>query len=195
MNPESARTKQELRRRLRSEIRALPGAAAAAASVAAQKILRQQRIWQQARTVLFYAPLPGEIDLVPLLAEAVASGKAAALPRFDIQAGTYNAAGVKDLGRDCAPGKFGILEPKPDCPPISLKQLDLVLVPGLGFDETGHRLGRGQGFYDRLLAEFSGIKCGVARDEQLLRNIPGEAHDVRMNFILTPTRWLEIFPS
>ena len=78
------------------------------------------------------------------------------------------------------------------CARFPLKHLDLALVPGVGFDVTGHRLGRGRGFYDRLLAEFSGIKCGVAFDHQFVAQIPAEKHDVRMNCILTPTRWLEI---
>jgi 5-formyltetrahydrofolate cyclo-ligase len=68
----------------------------------------------------------------------------------------------------------------------------LVLAPGVGFDAAGGRLGRGRGFYDRLLAHISGIKCGVAFDPQLVERIPMERHDARMNCILTPTRWLEI---
>jgi len=64
-------------------------------------------------------------------------------------------------------------------------------VPGLGFDLSGHRLGRGRGYYDRLLAGIAGVKCGVAFDPQVVAQIPAERHDVNMNFILTPTRWLE----
>jgi 5-formyltetrahydrofolate cyclo-ligase len=70
-------------------------------------------------------------------------------------------------------------------------RLDLVLVPGIGFDVSGRRLGRGQGFYDRLLAGIAGTKCGVAFDQQVVGQIPAEKHDASMNFILTPTRWLE----
>ncbi|MEO7298989.1 MAG: 5-formyltetrahydrofolate cyclo-ligase, partial [Verrucomicrobiota bacterium] len=58
------------------------------------------------------------------------------------------------------------------------------------FDLTGRRLGRGKGFYDRLLAEIPGTKCGVCFDEQIVEEIPTESHDVRMDYVLTPTRWL-----
>jgi hypothetical protein len=89
---------------------------------------------------------------------ALQAGKKAALPGFVNETGTYQAFEISHLTRDCAPGKFGIVEPGAHCPPISLKHLDLVLAPGLGFDVSGRRLGRGQGFYDRLLA-------GIARGQ------------------------------
>jgi len=63
-------------------------------------------------------------------------------------------------------------------------------VPGMAFDWSGNRLGRGRGFYDRLLEKVSGIKCGVGYDFQLLEKIPVEAHDAKVNFILTPSRCL-----
>ncbi len=56
------------------------------------------------------------------------------------------------------------------CRAMPLKRLDLALAPGLGFDVSGRRLGRGQGYYDRLLAEIAGAKCGVAFDEQIVGN-------------------------
>ncbi|HLP77584.1 MAG TPA: 5-formyltetrahydrofolate cyclo-ligase, partial [Candidatus Paceibacterota bacterium] len=77
------------------------------------------------------------------------------------------------------------------CAPVSLNQLDLVLVPGVAFDACGRRLGRGKGFYDRLLADTRGIKCGVAFDEQIVTGIPVEPHDVLVDCILTPTRWID----
>jgi 5-formyltetrahydrofolate cyclo-ligase len=64
-------------------------------------------------------------------------------------------------------------------------KIDLALVPGVGFDLRGGRLGRGRGFYDQLLAGFGGLKCGVALNEQIASEIPTEAHDVRMDVVLT----------
>jgi 5-formyltetrahydrofolate cyclo-ligase len=52
-------------------------------------------------------------------------------------------------------------------------------------------LGRGKGFYDRLLANVTSVKCGVAQDEQTVPILPAEPHDIAMDFILTPTRWLK----
>jgi 5-formyltetrahydrofolate cyclo-ligase len=77
-------------------------------------------------------------------------------------------------------------------PGIPLDRPDLILVPGVAFDWHGHRLGRGRGFYDRLLADVRGVKCGITSDEQMVNDVPAGPSDVRMNFILTPTRAAEI---
>jgi 5-formyltetrahydrofolate cyclo-ligase len=66
----------------------------------------------------------------------------------------------------------------------------LALVPGVVFDQEGRRLGRGKGFYDRLLPSVGGPLCGVAFDWQVLPAIPVEPHDHVLNYILTPSRWL-----
>jgi 5-formyltetrahydrofolate cyclo-ligase len=192
MSLEPAPDKRELRQKLRAVLKTMPEAKGSAVSLCACDLLRQQSAWKSARAVLFYAPLAGEIDLSALLEEGLRAGKTIALPRFIKETGAYDAFQIRDAAGDCAPGKFGISEPMAHCATFPLKRLDLLLVPGVGFDVTGHRLGRGQGFYDRLLAQISGIKCGVAFDQQLVERIPGERHDVRMNCILTPTRWLEI---
>lgn len=192
MSPKSMSDKSELRRGLRAWLKALPETEVRTASAHAQALLRRQPIWQEARSVLFYAPLAGEVDLSALLEEGLRVGKTIALPGFINDAGAYGAFQIRDVAGDCAPGKFGISEPRAHCQPFPLKRLDLVLAPGVGFDVTGHRLGRGRGFYDRLLAQVNGIKCGVAFDRQVVERIPWEGHDVRMNCILTPARWLEI---
>ena len=141
-----------------------------------------------AHTILFFAPLPDELDVWPMLELAVALGTNCALPFFDAEKKTYGAKQLKNLAADIVIGKFGVREPAATCEEISLSRFDLVLVPGMAFDLAGNRLGRGQGFYDRMLAEVSGIKCGVAYDFQLLEKIPTEPHDAKVNFIFTPAR-------
>jgi 5-formyltetrahydrofolate cyclo-ligase len=195
MTPNPVPPKAELRRRFRAILRGIPAAQRAAASAQSQALLRRQKVWKEARSILFYSPLPVEIDLSPLLAEAMAEGKTVALPRFVASSGTYEAAQVSHPWRDCAPGQFGIVEPAARCPSFPLMRLDLVLTPGLGFDVSGRRLGRGRGFYDRLLAAIAGAKCGVAFDQQIAGQIPAETHDVCMNYILTPTRWVDVSES
>jgi 5-formyltetrahydrofolate cyclo-ligase len=78
------------------------------------------------------------------------------------------------------------------CAEIPFGKFDLVLVPGVAFDLRGCRLGRGRGFYDRLLTEVHGIKCGVAFDEQIAGEIPVGTLDVPMDFILTATRCVKV---
>jgi 5-formyltetrahydrofolate cyclo-ligase len=143
---------------------------------------------QSAHTILFYAPLPDELDVWLLLEKLLPTKKTCALPAFDGATQTYSARRVTNLETDIFTGKFGVSEPLSGCVEISLNQFDLVLVPGMAFDLSGHRLGRGQGYYDRILPAASGIKCGVAYDFQLLEKIPAEAHDARVDFIVTPAR-------
>ncbi len=156
--------------------------------------LVRQSVWNEASAVLFFVPLPDEPDLLPLLAEALAAGKTVALPRYVPDTGSYAACRIEQYPQDCISGKFGIPEPSPACPIFPPNRLDLSLVPGLGFDLSGHRLGRGKGYYDRILKEVTGIRCGVAFDEQLIDQIPTEPHDIALNCILTPTQWME-FPA
>jgi len=143
---------------------------------------------QSANAILFFAPLPDELDVWPLLEKLLPSKKICALPAFDVSAQSYVARRVRNLETDIIPGKFGVAEPLPDCAEIRLNQFDLVLVPGVAFDGRGHRLGRGRGYYDRILAAASGVKCGVAYNFQLLEQIPTEPHDARVDFVFTPTR-------
>ena len=181
--------KNALRARIRGELKKMTPTERVAASVQACARLTQQDIWQKAQTVLFYAPLPEELDVWPLLMSALAAGKTVSLPRFDAEQKGYVACHIKDAARDLRAGQFGIREPGEMCARISLNRLDLILVPGIAFDLNGYRLGRGKGYYDRLLAEAGGPTCGVAFDEQIVGQIPTEPHDVRLNCILTPTRW------
>jgi 5-formyltetrahydrofolate cyclo-ligase len=70
-------------------------------------------------------------------------------------------------------------------PPYALAEPTWFLVPGVGFDLRGARLGRGKGFYDRYLETRSVLKIGIAWSEQVVTNIPIEHHDVQMDFIIT----------
>jgi 5-formyltetrahydrofolate cyclo-ligase len=158
----------------------------------ARAILEQQPFWQQAQTILFFAPLPDELDIWPSLPVALATGKHVFLPRFVPATNSYAACEVKFPDTDLTLGQFGIREPSETCPQFPLNRLDLVLVPGVAFDLHGRRLGRGKGFYDQLLAAVRGKTCGVAFDEQIVNEIPVEPHDVLLHCILTPSRWIQL---
>ncbi len=147
-------------------------------------------VWHRARAILFFAPLPDEPDIWPLVIGALAAGKTVTLPRHSKADQAYHAAQVLNLSTDLRNAHLGIREPVPDCPAFPLNQLDLVLVPGVAWSGTGYRLGRGKGYYDRLLAAVSGVKLGIAFDWQFCDTLPVEPHDIRLNCMLTPTRWL-----
>ncbi len=191
MSADMHATKQELRRRIRAEWSAVTPGERIAASGKAVALLRVRPEWQRAHSVMMYAPLADELDLWSLALETVAAGRLVAFPRFVVATGLYEAARVKDLEKELAPGFRGVREPEPDCPAVPLRRFDFVLVPGRGFDRSGGRLGRGKGIYDRLLADMDGLLCGVAMDWQVMSRIPTETHDRGVDHILTPTRWIE----
>jgi len=192
MQPDIQAAKAALRKQIRDALQKISPAVRTALSAQIRDRLKEQAVWKNAGSVLFFAPRPDELDLWPLLEEALAGGKIAALPRFNPAGKNYVACRVQNLRSEIAPGEFGIREPAARCPEIPLSRFDLILVPGVAFDWHGHRLGRGKGFYDRLLANVRGVICGITFDEQMVNDVPVGPSDVRMNFILTPTRGAEI---
>jgi 5-formyltetrahydrofolate cyclo-ligase len=179
-------SKSDLRQKIRARLESISEAVRAVESIELRERLMAQI--PSAHTILFFAPLPDEMDVWPMLELALATGTNCALPFFDAEKNSYGAKLLKNLASDIIVGKFGVREPAASCEEIPLNQFDLVLVPGLAFDLSGNRLGRGQGFYDRILAKASGIKCGVGYDFQLLKKIPTEPHDAKVDFIFTPSR-------
>lgn len=187
--------KAVLRAEVRTKVRAFSTSQARSASEMICRRVAEGAPWRGARNVLLFAPLAGEPDIAPLLPLALGTGIVAALPRFVPATNAYEAAIVTDPARDCVPGRYQTREPAPHCPVLPLNQLDLALVPGVAFDAVGRRIGRGKGYYDRLLAAVRGIKCGVAFDCQMIATIPDEPHDVRLNCLVTESRWLEFPPA
>lgn len=183
--------KAALRSDVREKLKRLSQAQRGHDSSRARAILEKQALWQKAQTILFFAPLPDELDIWVSMAVASAAGKQVFLPRFLTDTQSYTACHVKTPDTDLRLGQFGIREPTESCPQIPLNRLDLILVPGVAFDLHGRRLGRGKGFYDRLLAAVRGTTCGVAFDEQIVNEVPVEPHDVVLNCILTPSRWVQ----
>jgi 5-formyltetrahydrofolate cyclo-ligase len=186
MDTEIQSLKSDLRTRIRERLKNISLAVRTVESMGLCARLEPQL--QSAHTILFYAPLADELDVWPLLEKLLKTSKVCALPAFDETTQFYSARRVTNLETDIFTGKFGVSEPGWECAEIPLNQFDLVLVPGMAFDLKGNRLGRGKGFYDQILAQASGIKCGVAYDFQLLESIPTEAHDARVSFISTPSR-------
>jgi len=177
-----------VRRELRRAVSAITREERAGFSAQLCERLRLLTPWRQAACVLVFCPLPDEPDVKPVITEAFATGRPLSFPRFDGETGAYELCQTRAWD-ELVPGRFGVLEPAAYCPRLMANQLDFALVPGIGFSLDGDRLGRGKGYYDRLLARIPGFKCGVAFDCQLVTRLPAERHDIRLNGILTPTRW------
>jgi len=188
MDTDKHRLKSDLRAHIRARLEKISPAVRAVESIELCERLQAQI--PSAHTILFFAPLPGELDVWPMLEMSLALGVNCALPFFDAEKKIYGTKLLKNLATDIVIGKFGVREPAAGCAEIPLNEFDLILVPGMAFDLSGNRLGRGQGFYDRILSAASGIKCGVCHDFQLLEKIPAESHDAKVDFIFTPSRGL-----
>lgn len=184
--------KASLRSQVREKLKRMPATTRELDSARARSILEQQPIWKDAHSLLFFAPLPDELDIWPSIAVGLNAGKQIFLPRFVPQTQSYAACQIKSAETDLKLGQFGIREPTDSCPEIPLNRLDLILVPGVAFDLHGRRLGRGKGYYDKLLAVVRGKTCGVAFDEQIVQAVPVEPHDILLNCILTPSRWIQL---
>jgi 5-formyltetrahydrofolate cyclo-ligase len=136
-----------------------------------------------------YQALPGEPDLSEAYERLEARGFRFAFPRIDGESlRFYHAHGAQWT----AAHRWGLREPDPSASEeVQLHEFDGVLVLGLAFDRRGVRLGRGKGFYDRALSQYNGIKVGVAFSAQLAVELPMDAHDVRMDWIVTENDVLE----
>ena len=156
----------------------------AEASTAIRDALTALACWKSAGTVLLFAPLPDEPDTFVLPRD----GKRFCYPRYHADRG-YEAA-LADVPDELLPGKFGVLEPTPEALEVLASEVDLVLVPGMAFDEECYRLGRGRGFYDRWLLALPGLKIGLGFDHQLIDRVPREAHDVKLDGVIIPSRCL-----
>jgi 5-formyltetrahydrofolate cyclo-ligase len=139
--------------------------------------------YKQAKSVLFYASMGNETETRQAIVAALSS-KRVFLPY--VVGDDLEISEIRSW-RDVAPGKFKILEPKrKENAPIS--DVDLIIVPGVAFDERGHRIGYGGGYYDRLLARTKAPRVALAYESQIVASVPAEDHDQRVDKIVTEKR-------
>ncbi len=146
------------------------------------KILEHQRV-TDAKTVMLYYALPDEVDTHRLADELVKLGKTVLLPKIigDGQLEVRVYTGRQDLAQEPA---FHIMEPVGELY-HTYDDIDVALVPGMGFDDEGNRLGRGKGYYDRLLADMPHTyKIGVCFGFQKVKRVPTSEWDVKMDEVI-----------
>jgi 5-formyltetrahydrofolate cyclo-ligase len=188
----TAQEKIALRNRMRAKLAALTEAEVCARSAAVWERLSVLPEFARATRLLIYVSKGTEVDTHGLIQQLLAMGRQVYAPGFEAVKKKYVACALNDFHSDLTMGRFGILEPKPEAiQPPARDPIDAALVPGLAFDETGNRLGRGMGYFDRLLQEVRGAKIALAYDFQILSEVPAEAHDARVDFIMTETRRIQ----
>ena len=155
-----------------------------------EKRRQEKEIWaklsefeefKKAQTVLVYCSLPDEVNTADFLLE-----------QYGIKRIIVPLVSNKDLLlKEFVPGRLhkgyvGIPEPDADLPDIDPSEIDLAIVPGIAFDYTGGRLGRGKGFYDRLLPALSCPVIGVAYTCQMVEAVPVDPWDRKVDKVIYP---------
>lgn len=164
---------------LRKQMHGLARHRAAVLSAGLAERLRRWTSWRQASCVCVFSALADEPDVLASWPE----GKRVAMPR--VEGDDLKFHWVASRG-ELRPGRFGVFEPAVEAPDAG-SEFDLILVPGKAFDLRGGRLGRGRGYYDRFLSDARGLRVGVCFEDQIVGDVPSEAHDLPMDFVVTPS--------
>ena len=163
----------------------------------AQRRQRSGKIWRkvlrltafrQARVVCCYVALPYEVQTWQMIESMLAKGKRVVVPVAKPQTRRLLLSELRDPARELTRGAHGVLEPhRKAFRPVSVRQVDLVLVPGVAFDRRGFRLGHGQGYFDRFLASVpkDTPTVGLAFRFQLFDCLPTAAHDRAVSAVVT----------
>ena len=174
------------RGQLRRRLGGLEAQARRLKSEAACERLCQLAEFEQAGTIMMYMSLASEVDTRPAIERALAAGKTVVVGKVVGQDCQIEAVRLSSLHEAMARDQYGVRYPE-DATSVDVGAIDLVVVPGLGFDGTGNRLGRGGGYYDRFLNTVSlrALRCGLAFAEQVLEHIPVDEHDQPVHLLVT----------
>jgi len=192
----SENEKQILRKHIRDMLAAMKTEALAAKSRLAVQQLITLTEFRQAAVVMIYLSTEREVNTVPLAKASWEAGKTVLVPKVNITDRHMIALECKSLHRGLIASSYGILEPT-DGEAHPIESIDLIVVPGLAFDRAGHRLGQGEGFYDRFLATpgMRATTVAMAFDEQVLDNVPINGTDWPIDILVTDSKVIRVSSS
>lgn len=178
--------KPTLRQQMRERLRAIDSTthAGASAQIAAH-LLDHLGAHTPGITLTLFGGLKNEPDFLPRVLPALIE-RGARPCLFAIDGNELHPRLISHMD-DLQRGQMNVWEPRSHCPLVDIATLDLILVPGLAFARDGARLGRGGGYYDRLLAhpQCRARRVAIAFDLQIIDHIPTEPHDQRVHHIIT----------
>jgi 5-formyltetrahydrofolate cyclo-ligase len=175
--------KNQLRRLLLEQMRALPPAYCLKADEAIYRHVAALPAYQTARTIGVYVGMAHEIDTKPLIKRMLAEGKRVGVP-LCVGKGVMEMREIGGLD-ELQAGTWGILEPAPDAPLLQPDEIDLGLIPCVSGNEEGQRLGYGGGFYDAYLAKAPFLRVLLCRKAMMTAPIPVEPHDAMMDVVVS----------
>ena len=189
-----ANSKSALRRALTRKLKALtPSERATSSRLALDRLLIEPK-FNGAKTVMAYASFGLEFPTDELLAAVLKGGKRLGLPRINPSDSSMTVHSVVDLKSDLESNRLGFREPHAGLPVIPLDEIDVIVAPGLGYDEDRNRLGRGAGYYDRFLArrEIRAFVCALAFECQIVDDILSTENDIPVHCIVTEKRTIHV---
>jgi 5-formyltetrahydrofolate cyclo-ligase len=155
--------------------------------IKSRRILRRlsrEPVFRRAEHVAFYYGIAPEVE-TKLFLKKVLKDKKLYLPAI-VPKRSLALRRVRSLFKDLKQGAYNIMEPRAFCEERPADQMDVIIVPGVVFDKKGGRMGRGGGYYDRLLRKAKKvIKIGLCFREQVIGKVPMNARDVRMDRVIT----------
>lgn len=159
-----------------------------------RKNLFETLSFENADNIALYFSKNNEVLTQKIILDLLKEGKRVFLPKIKVKENELEFREIKSLG-DLEEGSFGIAEPKKACPVVDPDELDLIILPCIGVDEQGNRIGRGAAYYDRFLAKHSYIKsiC-LAYNFQLTKSLKPEEHDRKVNLTITDKKVLRTTP-
>lgn len=188
-------TKKALRIHLRQLMADIPAADLHRRSLAACQRLTECPAYQKAEILMVFLSLPTEVDTTPLVLQSWRDRKRVLAPKVSWEQRRMLPVELTSLEDNISKTSLGIREPAQGVP-VPVNNMDLVVVPGLGFDGLGNRIGRGRGFYDRFLAQegWKGVSCGLAIEDQVVAEVPVHEHDMKVDMLVTDAK-VRIFRS
>lgn len=188
---------QEEKRRLRRELKDTAAGfseryIAEASRAVCDKVLQSSE-FRKAAVIFGYLSFRNEISVDAVLTEALRLGKTVAVPWIVSPTGMQAARleTLKGLPLD----RYGIRTVPVPVKVIAPDSVDLVLVPGAGFTKTGHRMGRGAGYYDRFLIQTKGFRLGITCDSLLREVIPVDKYDQPVEALVTETKFIYCYEA
>jgi len=146
--------------------------------------LSQEPAFRKAEHVAFYYGIAPEVETKSFL-KKILKNKKIYLPRIAPKKSLVLCR-VRSPSRDLKKGAYNIMEPRAFCEKQPASQMDLIIVPGVAFDRSGGRMGRGGGYYDRLLRKAGKVvKIGLCFREQIIKKVPMREHDMRVDRVIT----------